>query len=171
MRKLVCIFAALLAAAALMCAQSQVATVTSNAPFQLRGANVTTDQGVPSWPVMPGDEIKAGSEAVVIGFPDGSSISLGPGSSAKITLSGLTPAFQLECGTAQYTLSALSAVKLNDPASPAKLTGAYNIGCNKPAGWWSTGHTLLLLGGAAAAAGLAFGIASATGGGTAASPI
>jgi hypothetical protein len=164
MRKLVCAFAALLAAAAPICAQGQVATVTSTASFQLRGANVTTNQGVPSWPVMPGDAIKAGSEAVVISFPDGSSITLQPGSSARITLSGLTPVFQLECGAAKYTLSALSAVKLNDPAAPAKLTGDYSIGCNKPAGWWTSGHTLLILGGAAAAAGLAFGIASAVGG-------
>ena len=71
MRRLVCVLTALLAAVTLMCAQGQVATVTSTAPFQLRGANVTTDQGVPSWPVMPGDAIKAGSEPVVISFAGG----------------------------------------------------------------------------------------------------
>ena len=138
MRKLVCVLTALLAAVTLMCAQSQVATVTSTAPFQLRGANVTTDQGVPSWPVMPGDAIKAGSAPLVTTFADGSSVILEPGSSAKITISGQTPAFQLECGTARYSLSALSAVKLNDPASPPKLIGVYSITCNKPAGGWTT---------------------------------
>ena len=170
MRKLVCVLAVLLAAVTLMCAQSQVATVTSTAPFQLRGANVTTDQGVPSWPVMPGDAIKAGSAPLVTTFADGSSVILDPGSSAKITIAGQTPSFLLECGTARYSLTALSAVKLNDPVSPSKLTGVYSMSCNKPAGWWTTGHTGLVLGGAAAAAGLAFGISSATSGGAAVSP-
>jgi hypothetical protein len=148
-----------------ICAQGQVATVTSTAPFQLRGATVTTDQGVPSWPVMPGDTIQAGSEPVVISFTDGSSVTLQPRSSAKITVSGQTPAFLLECGAASYSLSALSAVKVNDPASPSKLAGAYSIACGKPAGWWSAGHTALVLGGAAGAAGLGFGISSAVSGG------
>ena len=117
-----------------------------------------------------GDAIKAGSAPVVSTFADGSSVILDPGSSAKITISGQTPTFLLECGTARYTLSALSAVKLNDPVSPPKLTGVYSISCNKPAGWWTTGHMLLLLGGAAAAAGLGFGISTAVSGGAAASP-
>ena len=164
MRKLVYVLTALLAAVTLMCAQGQVATATSTAPFQLRGANVTTDQGVPSWPVMPGDAIKAGSAPVVSAFADGSSVILDPGSSARITISGQTPTFLLECGTARYTLSSLSAVKLNDPVSPPKLTGVYSISCNKPAVWW-------ILGGAAVAAGLGFGIAAATSGGAAVTPI
>jgi hypothetical protein len=168
-RKLVCVLAALLAAVTLMCAQGQMATVTSTAPFQLRGANITTDQGVPSWPVMPGDAIQAGSAPVVITFADGSSVILEPRSSAKTTISAQTPTFLLECGTARYSLTALSAVKVNDPVSPPKLTGAYGISCNKPAGWWTTGHTALVLGGAAAAAGLGFGVSSAVNGGLAAS--
>ena len=168
MRKLVCVLAALLAAVTLMCAQGQVATVTSTAPFQLRGANVTTDQGVPSWPVMAGDAIKAGSAPLVTTFADGSSVILEPGSSAKITISGQTPTFLLECGTARYSLTALSAVKLNDPVSPPKLTGVYS---NKPAGWWTTGHTALVLGGAAGAAGLAFGVSAAVSGPQSVSPI
>src|ERR1035437_7429289 len=153
-----------------MCTQSQVATVTSTAAFQLRGANVTTDQGVPSWPVMPADAIKAGSTPVVITFADGSIITLEPGSSAKITVSGQTPAFQLECGGARDSLSALSAVKLNDPASPPKLTGVYSISCNNPRAWWPPGPTVLVLGGAAGAAGLGFGISSAINGGASVSP-
>src|ERR1039458_3493016 len=114
MSKLVYVLTALLAAVSMLFAQTQVATVTSTAPFQLRGANVTTDQGVPSWPVMPGDAIKAGSAPVVVSFAGGSSVTLEPGSSAKITIAGQTPSFLLECGAARYSLSALSAVKLND---------------------------------------------------------
>ena len=170
MYRLMFVLTAFLAAAFVLCAQDQVATVTSTASFQLRGANVTTDQGVPSWPVMPGDAIEAGKAPVVISFAGGSSVTLNPGSSAKITMSGQTPVFQLECGTARYSLSALSAVKLNDPVSPPKLSSVYSLACNKPAGWWTTGHTALVLGGAAGAAGLAFGISSATNGGPAVSP-
>lgn len=170
MCKLVCVLTALLAAVTLMCAQGQVATVTSTAPFQLRGANVTTDQGVPSWPVMPGDAIQAGSAPVVISFAGGSSVTQEPGSSARITISGQTPMFHLECGAARYSLSALSAVKLNDPVSPSKLASVYSITCNKPVGWWTTGHTALVLGGTAAAAGLGFGISAATSAGPAVSP-
>jgi len=170
-RNLVCVWIVLLAAVPMLCAQGQIATVTSTAPFQLRGANVTTDQGVPSWPVMPGDAIKAGSEPVVISFAGGSTITLQPRSSAKITVSGQTPAFLLQCGAASYSLSALSAVKVNDPASPSKLAGAYSIACDKPAGWWTAGHTALVLGGAAGAAGLGFGISHAVAGGDPASKL
>jgi hypothetical protein len=164
-RNFVCVSIALLAAVPLLCAQGQVATAISTAPFQLRGATVTTDQGVPSWPVMPGDAIKAGSEPVVISFAGGSTVTLQPRSSAKITVSGQTPTFLLECGAASYSLSALSAVKVNDPVSPAQLAGAYSFACDKPAGWWTTGHTALVLGGAAGAAGLGFGISHAVAGG------
>jgi hypothetical protein len=171
MRSFVCVWVALLAAVPMICAQGQVATVTSTAPFQLRGATVTTDQGVPSWPVMPGDAIKAGSEPVVISFAGGSTVTLQPRSSARITVSGQTPTFLLECGAASYSLSALSAVKVNDPASPSKLAGAYSIACDKPAGWWTTGHTALVLGGAAGAAGLGFGISQTLNSGPAASKL
>jgi len=169
--KLVYVLTMFLAAVSLMYAQGQVATVTSTAPFQLRGANVSTDQGVSSWPVMPGDFIKAGSATVVISFPGGSTITLEPGASAKIRFSGDTPGFQLECGSARYTLSALSAVKVNDPVSPPKLTNTYGRSCEKAAGWWTTGHTLLILGGAAALAGLGLGISHAVNGGSSVSPL
>jgi hypothetical protein len=171
MRSFVCVWIALLAAVPMICAQGQVATVTSTAPFQLRGATVTTDQGVPSWPVMPGDAIKAGSEPVAISFAGGSTVTLQPRSSAKITVSGQTPTFLLECGAASYSLSALSAVKVNDPASPSKLADAYSMTCAKPAGWWTTGHTALVLGGAAGAAGLGFGISHAVSGPASASTL
>lgn len=167
MRNFVCVLTALLAPVSSMFAQGQLATVTSAAPFQLRGATIATDRGVPSWPVMPGDAIKAGSAPVVTSFAGGSTITLDPGSSARIAISGETPSFVLESGTARYTLSALSAVKLNDPASPPKITGVYTAG--KTASWWTTGRTVLVLGGAAAAAGLAFGISAAVSGGAAVS--
>ena len=168
MRKLVCVLTALLAAVPMLCGEGQVATVTSTAPFQLRGANVTTDQGVPSWPVMPGDAIQAGSVPVVITFAGGSSVILDPGSSAKIAISGQILTFRLESGTARYSLSALSGVKLtalDDPVSPSKLTGVYSIRNKRAAaGWW------IVLGGAAAAAALGLGISAAVNAGPPVSP-
>jgi hypothetical protein len=170
-RKFVCILTAVLAPVAVLCAQSQVATVTSTASFELRGAKVGTNEGVPSWPVTSGDELKAGAAPIVISFAGGSNITLAPGSSAKITMDGQTPHFVLECGTASYTLSAPSAVKLNSPTS-AQTTGSYTkSGCDdQPAGWWTAGRTLLVLGGAAAAAGLALGITYGVNGGHPVSP-
>lgn len=164
--------ALLLTLASCLCAGVQVATVTSTAPFQLRGAQVTTNQGVPSWPALQNDTIQAGSAPVSFAFADGSVITLDPGASARVELSGQTPVFRLLCGTAHYTLKGLTALKLmaqNDVVTPTQLTAAYSTGSCKPpaAGWWTTTRTLLILGGAAAAAGLGLGIASATSGGPA----
>jgi hypothetical protein len=162
--------ACLLAFVNCLCAAPQVATVTSNGPFQLRGARVSTDQGVPSWPALAGDTIQAVNTSVAFAFADGSVVTLDPGSTAKVELSGQTPVFRLVCGTAHYTLKALNRLKLmaqNDAVTPTQVTGTYSTGsCKQPAGWWTTGHTLIVLAGAAAAAGLGLGIASATSGGS-----
>src|SRR5258706_14466037 len=85
-------------------AQTQMATITSDSPFQLRGASVAPGQGVPSWPAMPGDVIQAGQTPLTLTFNDGSTIVLAPGSVAKIDLSGKTPLFQLQSGSAHYEL-------------------------------------------------------------------
>jgi hypothetical protein len=143
-------------------AQTQVATITSEGSFQLRGANVAPEQGVPSWPVLPGDTIQAGDKPLTVTFEDGSQIVLGPGSSAKVDLSEKTPVFQLETGSAHYSLKALDSVKLvtvDKQVTPKDLAGILQIGGQKaPAGWWTTGHTAAVLGGAGAAAGLSIGI-------------
>jgi len=158
---------------ALAFAQVQVATVTSTSPFQLRGANVTPSQGVPSWPVMPGDKIKAGSAPVTVTFPDGSTITLAPGSEIKVTQSGATPVVTLLSGSASYTLKTLASVGLvaDGAVTPTSLTGVLTLAGQKAAGgWWTTGHTILVVAGAGAIAGLGYGIVQATNGGTAVSP-
>jgi hypothetical protein len=117
---------AIVAVAVIGFAQTQVATITSDGPFQLRGANVAPEQGVPSWPVLSGDTIKAGDKPLTVTFEDGSQIVLAPGSSAKVDLSGKTPIFQLETGSAHYSLKALDSVKLmtlNKPVTPKDLAG------------------------------------------------
>src|SRR6266481_3770744 len=138
-------------------AQTQVATITSDSPFQLRGANITPGQGVPSWPVMPGDAIQAGETPLTITFQDGSTIVLAPGSSAKVDLSGKTPLFQLENGTAHYTLKSTHSVQLMElktPVMPSYLAGDLQTGSGSgssqlASGWWTTGHTIAVIGGSA----------------------
>ena len=112
-------------------AQAPVATVTSSGPFELRGANVTPGQGVPSWPGLAGDTIKAGNTPVTVTFPDRSTIILNPGSSAKLDLSGQTPVFQLTSGSASYSLKTLTAVKLmaaTKVVTPSNLAGLLELG-------------------------------------------
>ena len=155
-------------------AQSQVATSTSTAPFELRGAHVTPGQGVPSWPVMPGDTIKAGSGPVTITFTDGSSVILDPNSTAKVDLSGQTPEFELQTGSVHYALKSASAVKLiamGKPVSTSRLTGIVKISNGHVAtGWWTPGHTALVVSGAAASTAVGVGVTESTSGGTAVSP-
>jgi len=144
-------------------AETQIATVTSDSPFQLRGVAITPGQGVPSWPVMPGDLIQAGQTPLTITFQDGSTGVLAPGVSAKVGLAGKTPVFQLECGSAHYTLKTLSSVNLmqaNSAVTPKDLVGDLTVDCKKPAGFWTTGHIAAVAGGAAAA-GLAVGLVEA----------
>jgi len=152
-------------AASVVFAQTQIATITSDSSFQLRGAEVTPGQGVPSWPVMPGDTIQAGQTALTLTFSDGSTIILSPGAKAKVDLSGKTPVFHLDSGEAHYSLKTLSSVKLEQlkaSVNPKDLVGNLSIGSSKlAAGWWTTGHTLAVIGGAAGATALGVGVAKA----------
>jgi hypothetical protein len=152
-----------------LCASSEVAIVTSTAPFQLRGVSVATNEGVPSWPVMSGDIIQAGNAPVMLVFGDRSSIILDPETSARVELSGQTPVFRLVCGGAYYSLKGFTALKLmaqNDPFIASQLTGAYSVCNGRPAsGWRTPDPTTLILAKAGLTAGLGMGITAATSGG------
>ena len=102
--------ASLLLTAAFAWAQSQVATVTSTAPFTLRGAAVTPGGGVPSWPVMSGDTIKSGGAVSIVTFPDGSVMTMEPGAEVKVFLENGKPVFQLTAGVSGYSLKSLSSI-------------------------------------------------------------
>ena len=160
--------------------QNQVATATSAAPFQLRGAAVSPGQGVPSWPVMAGDGLIAGDAPVTISFPDGSSVLLGVMSQARVSLSGQTPVFELQSGTARYSLKSLSSVQIVSAGKPVdvknrtgdvvtndgdattiKAVRSHSLILGK------TGLTLL---GAGAAAGLGYGLYAGLSGGSPVSP-
>jgi hypothetical protein len=156
-------------------AQNQVATVTSSLPFSLRGATVTPGQGVPMWPILAGDNVKAGNAVTIVTFPDASVLTLSAGSEAKVDFVNGKPVFQLLSGSARYSLKSLPAVQLMEATqtvTPKSLTGILTVGGNKSVGgFWTTGHTVAVVAGAsAAAAGAGFGIAEATGGGAAVSP-
>ena len=74
-------------AAVLGQAASPVASVTSEAPFRLRGAVVPV-AGVPSWPLLAGDEIATDGSAAAIRFSDGSSVTLRQNSTARLEQPG-----------------------------------------------------------------------------------
>jgi len=147
-------------------AQSQMAIVTSDSPFQLRGATVNPGQGVPSWPVMPGDTIQAGGTPLFLTFPDGSMIVLAAGASAKVYLTGQTagqtPTFDLQHGSAHYTLKSQTSVKLLEGGknvAATSLIGDLQIGNAKPtSGWWTTGHTTAVIAGAGGLTALGVGL-------------
>ncbi len=157
-------------------AQTQVATVTSSVTFTLRGAGITPGQGVPMWPVLAGDHVTAGSAMAIVTFPDGSVITLTPGSEGRIDLMNGQPSFQLLSDTAHYSVKSKNAVALfvlNHMVDVTSLTGTLTIGRNRKVGAaaWTGGQiaAAAILGGVAAA-GLGVAVARATSGGAAVSP-
>jgi hypothetical protein len=146
--------------------QNQIATAMSIGPFRLRGATITPGQGVTSWPVISGDVIRSGESPVTIEFPDGSTITLAPASSARLDLVGDTPSFRLEAGTAHYALKTVDSVKLvagTNSVVPSTVLGDLQLGATRlPAGWWTAGHTTLVLGVAGGATAAAVGVIQGT---------
>jgi hypothetical protein len=146
-------------------AQTQLATITSSGPFELRGAKVATGGGVPSWPVLAGDVIKTGMYPATVTFPDGSFIVIAPGSEARVALLNQVPVFQLNACAIHYSLKTPGSVQLqvgNVPVSPADLIGDSHVGtCHVSSNWWSTGHTLAVVGVAGGAAALGVGLTQA----------
>jgi ferric-dicitrate binding protein FerR (iron transport regulator) len=156
-------------------AQTEVATVTSSAPFTLRGAGLIPGQGVPTWPVLAGDNIKAGSAMTIVTYPDGSVITLAPGSEARVDLVNGKPTFQLLSGTARYSLKSTTAVQVlvsNQPVALASGSGTLTMGgAQAAAGFWTAGHVAaVVIVAGATAAGVGVAVADATGGGAAVSP-
>ena len=58
-------------------AATPVASIKSSSDFQLSGVSVAT-AGVPSWPIMAGDSVVAGTTAATIRFMDGTMVTLAP---------------------------------------------------------------------------------------------
>jgi hypothetical protein len=162
-------------------AQTQVGTITSSGPFRLRGATINPGEGVPSWPLLPGDTVRAGDALTIITFTDGSVVSLEPGTDGNIDLSAGTPMFQLANGTVTYSLKTRTSVKLlsgDKTVTPTALTGTYSRTSQRPlgagatgGGFWTPTHTALVVGGGVAAAtGAALGVGAANSSGSQVSP-
>jgi len=143
-------------------AQSQVATLTSESSFTLRGAQVSTGEGVPSWPVLDGNVIRAGTSNLTVTFPDGSTVTLAPGSEARLQMVDGKPVLNLQSGAMHYSLKELNSVKLisgNSPLTPTNLVGESKIGSVQLAhNWWTTGHTVAVVGAAGGATALGVGL-------------
>ncbi len=161
------------AAAAVVWAQQPLANANSPAAFTLRGVAVTPGQGVTSWPLISGDTIRAGAASTTLSFPAGATIQLAPGSEASVTLISGKPVFQLISGSASYALTSEGAVGLmqgSQDAKPRHLTGVLTTGGSRTGGFWTAGHTTLVVIGGAAAVGGGLGIAEGMSGGASASP-
>ncbi len=160
-------------------AQTQIATVTSASPFTLRGESMAVGQGVPDFPVLDGDLIKAGTKAATVLLPDRSTLALAPGSEARMTVSGGKVVFQILSGSVRYSLKAKDAVVLmagGHTIVPAALAGVLSSDGSQAAaaaatvGWWTAGHTVAVVAVGAAVAGTVGGVAATVNSGTPVSP-
>src|SRR5579863_3903839 len=87
-------------ACAVAFAASPVATITSSGKFELRGVSVK-NEGIPSWPVMAGDEIRTLGSSATILFRDGSTVMLSEQAFARVEKSGNKVSFRLLDGAMQ----------------------------------------------------------------------
>ena len=96
-------------------AQTQLGTVTSSSPFELRGAGINPAPGVPNWPVVSGDTFQAGKTPLTLTLSGGSTVIFTPG--ARVTVSVMSSGLdlRLESGTVQ-------SMSLRDP-------GGINVYC------------------------------------------
>ena len=105
-------------AVAIVCfAAAPVAKVSSSGDFRLRGATVRT-AGVPSWPVMAGDEIATGAHPAIISFRDGSRLTLGRASRARLASENGALSFRLLDGVLDYRLASRSALRVFNQSTP-----------------------------------------------------
>lgn len=167
MRRIFTAVILVLVLAGLMLAQgTRVASATSSQAFTLNGEQVNP-RGVPTWPVMAGNEIVAGSAPVTLTFSDGSRISLSPGAKAKVEVVEGKIVFRLLSGEAAYDLKQLDSITLvaiDATVKPADLRGAYAIaGTKRAAAKFWTGRNIALVFGGAAAAAAGIGIAATAG--------
>src|SRR5450759_2606377 len=107
---LVVVVAALLSVYVAFAAQP-VARISSSESFNVAGTKVPVE-GVPSWPVVAGDEIVAGNASAVIAFNDGSRVRLGRNARAKIEGSTQTPALRLRDGVMSYAFAPKPSLQL-----------------------------------------------------------
>jgi hypothetical protein len=94
-------------------AEAPVAKVTSTDTFSLHGAAVNP-AGVPSWPMMVGDDIATAAVPAVIEFRDGLRVTLAKNSRAKVEKSEDGVLLRLVAGSLQFVRGASSVKILNN---------------------------------------------------------
>jgi hypothetical protein len=107
---LVILVAALLIVYVALAAQP-VARISSSESFTVAGTKVPIE-GVPSWPVVAGDEVVVGNATAVVTFADGSRVRLGTKARAKLEGSAQNPALRLVDGVMAYTFSRKPSLQL-----------------------------------------------------------
>jgi hypothetical protein len=180
MRKTGLLMAALLVFAVGAKAQGQIATATSSEAFELRGASVSTTNGVPSWPVMPGDVVVSGDAPVTLTFADGSKVVMSVLSKGIVTVENGVPTFDLQSGLADYSLKGPGAVQLKvyDKTLATKhdqgSLSTSESGSGSPISPLHSGlpwkGILIGAGTAGASAGIGYGVYTAVSGGSSVSP-
>ena len=105
--------------AGLCFAAAPVGSASGTQTFHLRG-NAVPVAGVPSWPLVAGDEISTDSGFVTLRFRDGSEATLDKGSRAKIEQDGDHLILRLQSGAMQFQVaknSTLRVLNLNNPVA------------------------------------------------------
>ncbi len=90
---------------------SPIAAVTSPEPFELSGVTVPV-RGVPSWPLVDGDEIATKDSEAVILFEDRSRVVLDKNTRAKLERKGNRTTVRLLTGGLKYSLATGSLLRL-----------------------------------------------------------
>jgi hypothetical protein len=94
----------LLSTGLLASAGQSVGNASSSAAFELHGSLVNV-AGVPTWPLLAGDQVVARESSVSIAMRDGSRITLSPDSRLQIESSGKGLSVNLLTGSMRYTVS------------------------------------------------------------------
>jgi hypothetical protein len=109
--RLVTTMALALCVAAVAFAASPVGTASSSVAFDLNGIAMLPE-GVSSWPVTTGDEVRAGTAPVVIRFQDGSRMTLGEQGRVRLVRNGDAVSVNLVGGEAQFSLTPESTLQV-----------------------------------------------------------
>ena len=109
-------------------AATPVASVSSASNFELSGAGVVA-AGVPSWPLMVGDTVVAGTSAARIRFVDGTVVTLGPRSKVAVQEKSNDLSLRLVNGFMMFTLGPASSMSVYSgntlvPAQPGVTKSA-----------------------------------------------
>jgi ferric-dicitrate binding protein FerR (iron transport regulator) len=121
----------LLAVSLLASAAPPVASLRSASDFQLSGATVNT-AGVSSWPVMAGDKVASGVTPATLRFTDGTVVTLGPGSQAKIEQEKDKLTVRLVSGFMSFVTSPASSMRFFSGAAALQAQAGVTVSASIP---------------------------------------